>query len=329
MCFVGFSFYRSVVRFSKQSCRHSPLLRSMSVLLQSLLIMTQETHASHWSTIAIYGVGLIGGSIGMALRKRELCEQVVGIGRNADRLQRAKDLGAIDEFVTDPKDSPRPNLVILCAPVQLLAEHCQAIAQHFPNSLITDGGSTKAALVRNVESQIPTARFVGSHPLAGSDKSGVEHSGPNLYQDRVVVVTPTETTHPSDVLEIAEFWKSLGARIVQMSPEDHDAALAMTSHVPHVLAAALASSTPEEHMKLVAGGWRDSTRIAGADVELWRQILQENRDNVLHQLAVVRQTIEEFELALCEQDQEQLIRLLTEGKQIRDAWEGRRDALGN
>ena len=284
--------------------------------------MTQEPQAPYWNTIAIYGVGLIGGSIGMALRSRQRCARVVGIGRNADRLQKAVALGAIDEFVIDPAKSPPPDVVVLCAPVQLLMEHCSAVFECFPDALITDGGSTKSSLVRSVEQQLPQARFVGSHPLAGSDQSGVEHSTADLYEDRLVVVTPTEKTAAEDLAQVTSFWQAIGARTVPMDPETHDAALAITSHVPHVLAAALASATPETYLNLVAGGWRDMTRIAAADVELWRQILQDNQQNVLEQLQDVRRTIQEFETALSSNDQASLMRLLTAGKQ-------RRDALGN
>ena len=143
--------------------------------------MTKPPTALRWNTVAIYGVGLIGGSIGMALRKRKLADLVVGIGRNADKLQRAVGLGSIDEFVTDPSKCPTPDFVVLCAPVQLLVEHCKTIAQHFPDALITDAGSTKEKLVAEIEATVPNAKFVGSHPLAGSDKSGAEHGNADLY----------------------------------------------------------------------------------------------------------------------------------------------------
>lgn len=283
--------------------------------------MTRENQEPQWNTVAIYGVGLIGGSIGMALRSRQRCRHVVGIGRREQRLQKAVELGAIDSFVTDLADAEPPDLVVLCAPVQLLASHGRAVADQFPRALITDGGSTKASLVAAMETN-PSTRFVGSHPLAGSDKSGVEYSRDDLFEDRVVILTPTEKNAAQDLAEVTTFWESIGARTVIMDPDEHDAALAMTSHVPHVVAAALAAATPSDHQDLIAGGWRDTTRIAAADVELWRQILDDNREHVLDKLKDVRRTIEEFELALTNQDQDLLVRLLAEGKR-------RRDALGN
>lgn len=255
----------------------------------------------------------------MALRKRNLAERVVGIGRNAERLENAVSLGAIDQFVTDPAAAPTPDIAILCAPVQLLVGHCQAIAQYHPTALITDAGSTKQKLVADIEAQAPRARFVGSHPLAGSDRSGVEYSESELYADRIVILTPTENTDSTVTQRVDAFWRSIGAKTVQMDPGEHDQALAFTSHVPHIVAAAMASNTPARYLHLIAGGWRDTTRIAAADVELWTQILQENNRNVLESLQHVRKTIEEFESALTDNNRDSLKRLLVAGKQQRDA----------
>ncbi len=281
--------------------------------------MTKEPPVSRWNTVAIYGVGLIGGSIGMALRERQLAERIIGIGRNVERLQHAVELGAIDEFTTDPAGIQTPDIVVLCAPVQLLVEHCQLIAKHHPSAVITDAGSTKERLVAEIEQLIPAARFIGSHPLAGSDKSGVRHGSSDLYVERLVILTPTPNTDADATDQVTGFWQSMGARTVEMNPRAHDQALAITSHVPHIVAAALASSTPQQHLNLIAGGWRDTTRIAAADVDLWTQILQENNLNVLQHLQHVRQTIEEFESALTENDGNSLKRLLAAGKQRRDA----------
>ena len=283
------------------------------------ITMTQQESEPRWSTVAIFAVGLIGGSIGLALRKRGLAKKVVGIGRSAERLAQAVDLGAIDEFVTNISDLPEPEITVLCAPVQLLPEHCRQIFRACPNSLITDAGSTKRSLVAEVEKQIPAARFVGSHPLAGSDKSGVAFAKADLYEDRVVVLTPTDHTNKTDLVQVKTFWETLGARTVSMDPTTHDQALAITSHVPHILASSLAAETDAEFGDLIAGGWRDTTRIAAADVELWTQILQENRMNVLDSLRQVREKLEQYEQALTDDNRDSLMRLLAAGKQQRDA----------
>ena len=274
---------------------------------------------SRWKTVAIYGVGLIGGSIGMALRERELADRVIGIGRNSGRLTRAVELGAIDDFVTKVESAPAPDLVILCTPVQRLAEHCAAVFEQFPSALITDAGSTKQNLVSQIESALPAANFIGSHPLAGSDRTGVANADADLFVRRTVVVTPTERSNRQLTQQLSAFWTSLGAQCVSMPPDQHDAALATTSHLPHVVASALAAATPDNWLHLVAGGWRDSTRIAGADVELWTQILQENRLNVLSSLEQMQSRLREFELALSDNNTETIERLLAAGKQRRDA----------
>ena len=148
---------------------------------------------SGWNTVAIFGVGLIGGSIGMALRQRGLAQQVMGLGRDAARLSRAQTLGAITASTTQVEEAARAaDLVVICTPVKFLFEHLRLVAQHCgPKTLITDAGSTKLNLVQQVEAELPTANFVGSHPLAGSDRSGVEHASGDLFEGRTVVVTPT------------------------------------------------------------------------------------------------------------------------------------------
>ena len=275
-----------------------------------------------WNTVAIYGVGLIGGSIGMALRTKELARHVVGIGRNASKLGKAVELGAITEFCTELSSAPAFDFAVVCTPVQCIPDHCEQLCRHSPAAVLTDAGSTKQHVVEQVEQAVPQARFVGSHPLAGSDRTGVEYAQAELYADRVVVVTPTTHSARQDVDDVCEFWSLLGARVLEMSTGEHDQALAATSHVPHVVASSMAAETPEQYLHLVAGGWRDTTRIAAADVSLWTQIVQENRENVAAALARLRERIQTFENALQENDQKTITRLLAAGKQ-------RRDALGN
>jgi len=274
---------------------------------------------SRWNTVAIYGVGLIGGSIGMALRKRNLANRIVGFGRNQERLQTAVDLKAIDEGFTDLANSPPPDLVVLCAPVQLLPEHCESVSKQFPEAIITDAGSTKESMVLAIEKQSPEAKFIGSHPMAGSHMSGVESSKPDLFVGRMVILTPTERTHTELFSPVEQFWQSLGAKTCTMAPDVHDKALAITSHLPHVVAAALAAETPEDCLHLVAGGWKDSTRIAGADLDMWTQILQENNQHVFTALRSMQSRLKEFEEALEENNRDSIERLLAAGKQRRDA----------
>jgi prephenate dehydrogenase len=210
---------------------------------------------------------------------------------------------------------------VVCTPVASIADHVRDAASACPSgALITDAGSTKASIVRDLNGALPRGvSFVGSHPLAGSEKNGCEHARADLFDGRVVVVTPARKTSTDDIQRTADFWSSLGAVVHVMSPAAHDRALAATSHLPHVIAAALARSTQREDLPLTAGGWRDSTRIAAGDVELWSQILLDNRENVAKALKRFEKSLAVFRSAIERGDRRRLGKLLTEARQIRDA----------
>lgn len=275
-----------------------------------------------WDTVAIVGVGLIGGSIGLALRERQLARRIVGIGRRELTLQIAKDVGAIEESTTDLRQGvAEANLIIVCTPVGLVVDHVRRAAEHAPSgALITDVGSTKQQIVSELSDDLGREiRFVGSHPLAGSEKAGPAQAQGNLFSGRLVVVTPTAQTRREDIDCLVGFWESLGARVRQMPADEHDQALAATSHLPHLTAAALAAATPLENLPFVAGGWLDSTRIAAGDVDLWTQIFESNADNVIAALGRFEQKLAAFRAAIQHRNQSQLSELLSEGKQRRDA----------
>lgn len=281
---------------------------------------------TRWEQVAIVGVGLIGGSIGLALRRSGLAKRIIGVGRSAANLQQAIARGAIDQLVLESAgELPQVDLVIVCTPVDHVARHVAWWANSAAKgALITDAGSTKDRIVREVDEQLHQhnprqARFIGSHPLAGSEKTGVEFARENLFDGRVVVITPTDRTAPSAIEETELLWKSLGAGVIPMTPQAHDEAVAATSHLPHVIAAVLASITPPDLLKLAAGGWLDTTRIAGGDVGLWQQILLENREPVLTALAKYETELASWRRALEQRDASALESLLQQGKTIRDA----------
>lgn len=276
----------------------------------------------HYDTLAIIGVGLIGASIGLAVRERKLADKVIGIGRTKKTLAKAKERGAIDEGTTSlARGMKRAQLGIVCTPVeQIAAQVLEAAAQAPPGALLTDAGSTKEAIVAEIGDRLPASvTFIGGHPLAGSEKNGPDHARADLFVGRVVVVTPTKQTPPAAVAQITAFWQALGAKVLTMSPREHDAAVAATSHVPHAVASALAAATPPEVLELVAGGWLDTTRIAAGDAELWRQILLSNRDHSLRALAKFGKVLAQLQRALKDRDDEALRRILEAGKQTRDA----------
>jgi prephenate dehydrogenase len=279
-----------------------------------------------WDTVAIIGVGLIGGSIGLTLRERKLAKRVIGIGRRQESLAKALARGCVSETTTNIADGVKnANLIVVCTPVDLVAQHVAEAGKHFPEgSVITDAGSTKAELVVKAETALADRfprhmPFVGSHPLAGSELNGPEAASADLFQGRVVVATETDVSDHDVVDTIEEFWQSLGASVVRMSPEDHDAALARTSHLPHLVASALAAATPDSLLSLAATGWQDTTRIAASDVDLWRQIFLANRSPTLKALADFETVLSRFRTALETADAALLTELLAEGKRRRDA----------
>jgi prephenate dehydrogenase len=275
-----------------------------------------------WDTVAIVGVGLIGGSIGLALRRRKLASEVVGIGRSAGSLRVAKQMGAVDKTTTDlARGVGKAELVIICTPVKHIAAHVREAARACPEgSLITDAGSTKAEIVRELDSSLKRGvRFVGSHPLAGGEKNGPAEADAKLFVDRLVILTPTDGTHNGDVSTLRDFWTSLGARVIETSPEAHDQALAATSHLPHLLASTLAAATPAELLEFTATGWADTTRIAAGDPELWTQIFLANRDNLLASVGRFESQLDVLKKAVQMKDRELLTTILMEAKRNRDA----------
>jgi prephenate dehydrogenase len=275
-----------------------------------------------WNTVAIVGVGLIGGSIGLALRARGLAGRVIGIGRRAESLRKAMEVGAVTETMLHCDGSIRAaDLIVFATPVDRIAPAILEAAPHFSKqALITDAGSTKAGMIHELDKALPAkTRFVGGHPLAGGENAGPEFATADLFERRVAIVTPTDRTPRPVVREACDFWASLGSRVVTMSPEEHDEAVAAISHLPHLLASAIARGTPKERIELAAAGWRDTTRIAAGDAELWTQILLANRRNVLKSIARFEKTVSRFKDALKNDDPAALKRLLAEAKRIRDA----------
>lgn len=253
-------------------------------------------------TVAIVGVGLIGGSIGLALRARALSRRVIGIGRSRAKLGEAVALGAIDEATTDlPGGVAEAEVVVVCTPVTQIADDVRLAAAHGPETLlVTDAGSTKRGIVEEVErDRRARAVFVGGHPLSGSERTGASNARADLFEGRVCVLTPTAHTPRDRLRRARSFWTQLGCRVIELDPKAHDEALASTSHLPHALAAALAAAIDTESLPLAAGAYRDGTRVAGSDGSLWTGIFLENRAPILraldrfdHQLARFRRALE-------------------------------------
>lgn len=237
----------------------------------------------HPKRLTILGVGLLGGSIGLAVRERIKDCRIVGYGPRPAALQQAQELGALDEAYESPARAVREaDLVILCAPVGSLGEMLEQVADSLRSgAIVTDVGSTKRTLVETAGRTLPShARFVGSHPMAGSEKRGVRFARADLFQGAVCITTPTAQTDSAALQSVEEFWKTLGMRTTRLSPEEHDRLLADVSHLPHAVAAALVAIQEGRALNLSGKGFQDLTRIAAGDPGLWRDILIDNRENV-------------------------------------------------
>ena len=266
------------------------------------------------------GVGLLGGSVGLALRSRGLARHIVGWGRSKESLQQALEVQAVDEIETDLISAClEADLVVVCTPVQLVVPQV-LYSSHViaAGGLITDVGSTKQTICAELAGPARET-FCGSHPLAGSEKSGVGFASANLFAGKLTVVTPSEQTPEGLSQRTEKFWQALGSRTLRMSPQEHDCGLARTSHLPHIVAAALAAGTPDRLLPLAASGWCDTTRVAAGGIELWQQILLENQQPVLEALEQYAASLQPWISALRSGDAERLEQLLQAGKQKRDS----------
>jgi len=271
--------------------------------------------------LAIAGVGLLGGSIAAAVKQRGLAQRVIGIGRNSHRLQAAVDAGLIDSFVTDPLDCDAEwNFAVVATPVHRIADDVHRLAAASrAGTLITDVGSVKADICRTASQGLPEGiQFVGSHPLAGSEKNGYEFSDANLFSGRVTIVTPLDSSPDEAVSRVSDFWSALGSIVHRLDVSTHDRVLAITSHLPHMTAAALTSILTDESRPFTATGFRDTTRIAAGHPDLWVSILLSNGDAVIDAMDNFSQQFEQFREAVRNRDGERLKTLLQLAKNARD-----------
>jgi prephenate dehydrogenase len=272
--------------------------------------------------IGLIGVGLLGGSIGLAIRVRWPQATVIGWSRQPASLEAALERSAIHRAAKAAEEAMQDcDLVVVSTPVDSIPPHVrQATRMIAAGGWVTDVGSTKESIVRSLEDD-PTSlqRFIGSHPLAGSDKQGVRFARPDLFAGRTTVITPTPQT-PAELTQRAiDFWTAIGAKPVAMDAPSHDLAIAATSHMPHLVAAALASSLPPELLPLVASGWRDSTRIAAGDPQLWRQIFQHNAVATLRELDRFARVVSAFRESLSAGDFDRLQALLADAQAVRQS----------
>jgi prephenate dehydrogenase len=281
--------------------------------------------------LSVLGVGLLGGSIGLAAKNRLSQCRVIGYAHRPETLQSALDRGAINEGYDDPcRAVQNADLVVLCTPVGMLGELLDRIVPALaPGAIVTDVGSTKRSVVAHANRAMAgsPARFVGSHPMAGSEKRGAQYAQENLFEGATCVLTPDESTDPDALLAVEAFWANLGMRTRRMSPAEHDRRVADISHLPHALAAALVAMQEGESLALAGKGFADATRIAAGDGGLWRDIFLDNRDNLRASLTRLRASLDEMLACLDAEKGDNLKAWLDAAAVKRESWgRSRRDA---
>jgi len=285
-----------------------------------------------WQQVTLVGVGLLGGSLGLALRRRGLARRVVGYVRRPALVADCLAAGAVDHATTDLAAAVTgSDLVILCVPLGQMPVLARAFAPALArNAVVTDVGSVKASVIADLESLIADAggRFVGSHPMAGSEKTGVTASRAELFESAVCAITPTPRSDPAAVEHVTALWRALGARVLSLDPELHDELVARCSHLPHVLAAQLANNVldpirPPAQAELCAGGFRDTTRIAASSPEMWRDIVLANRGNLSRVLGEFADELQAFRRAVDGGDTAAIDQFFHQARQRREAWSHR------
>ncbi|PWQ99083.1 prephenate dehydrogenase/arogenate dehydrogenase family protein [Leucothrix pacifica] len=279
--------------------------------------------------LVIFGVGLIGGSLALALKRANYCEEIVGCSRQASGLEKAVELGVIDRYTLDPAEAVKDaDMILLAVPMGAMASVLSAIKGHTSaDAVITDAGSAKASVVAAAESVYGTVpeNFVPGHPIAGAEKSGVEAALIDLYVDHKVIVTPLAHTSRDAELRVIAMWEAAGADVESMDVENHDRVLAATSHLPHALAFALVdtlsrSEVSEDIFHYAAGGFRDFTRIASSDPVMWRDICLENRDAILESIEAFQKNLSSLHDMVAESDSSGIMDMFSHAKSARDAY---------
>jgi prephenate dehydrogenase len=283
----------------------------------------------HFTQAVIIGVGLIGGSLGMVLRRKGLAASVVGVGRRVENLKTAVHVGAIDRYVVDSKEAVKDaDLVILATPVDTYERHLNEWSSCLrPGAIVTDVGSVKGDLVVQSERRMPAGvHFVGAHPIAGKEKTGAAAGSEDLFTGRRCIVTPTRQTDPQALEQVQSLWQAAGAVVLTMDPYLHDKILAAVSHLPHVAAFALMNAlvdirTVVPGLDLAGhsgGGLRDTTRIAASSPEMWRDIFLWNRDNVVAWIRTYERSLGELRQLIETGDAAGVEKMLERAKEERE-----------
>jgi len=267
--------------------------------------------------VAIVGTGLIGGSIALAIKKQKLAKEIVGVSRHKESLSLALKRGIIQRGSLSLKIIKDAELLILATPVDAIIKKSADIAKINKNCIVIDVGSTKEKIVSTLERIFPN--YVGTHPLAGSEKRGVAYSDADLFINSLCILTPTKRTSKSALGAIRNLWGKLGAKVVLLSPKKHDEILSFTSHLPHVIAFSLISSIPNNYLSFASGGLKSSTRISASEAILWRDIFVSNRKNLLRAIKTFEANLSRIKSLIKNNNQTPLERILKQAKNKRDS----------
>lgn len=279
-------------------------------------------------TVAIIGVGLIGGSLASALRKADWCESIIGIDTDLDAITKAKQLNIINQgFTSFSQCEQAPDVIVIAVPVLKVGWVCEQIKPWFEGAeVVTDVASTKQSVIDDVKAvfngQLPN-NFVPGHPIAGLEKKGVGASKPDLFEQRKVILTPLETTSTKSIELVKAMWEQTGAEVETLSAEVHDKILASTSHLPHALAFSLvhclaSQSHTEEIFRYAAGGFADFSRIASSDPMLWKEICLANRNELLGAITQFEGCLKDLHESLVNNDGDRLQEIFLHAKTTRD-----------
>ena len=277
--------------------------------------------------ITIIGVGLLGGSLARVCKQQGLADKVVGFGPNPEKLQKAQTLEIIDAYETDLQEAvSQADLVVLCSPVSAMTPLVREMVAFLrPGCLVTDVGSVKKPLVGEIQALMPDdVYFVGSHPIAGGEKSGFEASRADLFQEEKCIVTPTPKTNPTALKKISELWEQAGMKVISMDVEEHDLILGAVSHLPHVIAYVLmntiggiSTKNYEEITSFSGKGLKDITRIASSDPVMWRDICLSNKKPVLNLIDIFQGTLQQVRNLIENEDRQLLEQTLVTVKKYR------------
>lgn len=267
--------------------------------------------------IAIIGLGLIGGSLALAIKKKKLAKKIVGVSKSSRTVNLAKRCKLVDQASRDLKIIKGADLVILATPVDTilkLAPRVNAIVDS--NCIVTDVGSTKRKIVSSLDKIF--VNFLGSHPLAGSEKKGLTFSDPDIFKDSICIITPTKSTKQKALTALKRFWDSVGTKLISMPVDEHDKVLSFSSHLPHIVAFSLISTVPEKYLTLAAGGLKDTTRVASSDTVLWENVFFSNKDNLIRAINLFQDNIGQIKKALQTDNRGALRRMLESARKKRE-----------